>query len=1055
MATLNSVSVSQGSKALRWLSIPMAILLLTAVTVLSLRSQPPAIMGAGVHGTIYAKLEARDLILLPDIRVFLKNMGTGQASGSVTTDIDGRYRIPPQLSGRYQVCWEALGWQPGCDKSPISITDTTQYPEPIGILPDIRPETGGAIPGRVTLKDGTPCTYVNEFLSINQGGRASPIDAHGTELAKSVRTNRSGYFVLTRVPSQTTSILGTCDTGKTTRALAHGALLESVSPMMTVTIANSRPTVMDVVATLGGMGVRMVPSGVTVELKANAKDPDNDKLQFKWVIQDGYGKIESNGSDTTKWETPKAPGRYTAFVLVSDQKGGVTQGSVTLQVGETDLLFSGSVSGSDTPVLRGATVMVNGTPTMTDANGAYSLTIPAIKNNRYVVTVKKAGYAVASRIFDNGVAGIRWHLTRAVTINIDPTKAVKLIDERGLTVRVPSREKRGFITTRMAGATLVIKPNSITNLSGSHATGPLQLSLTTLNLSTDPLPGDYGAIDTSGRETNLLSYGAATIEVRDAAGQLYNLAPGATAQIVLPIHPAQLTNPSTPPPQTIPLWFYDEETGYWKEEGTAKLVGTNYVAELKHFSTVNTDLSKQVASCMRVKVAPGSSLLGLHVRVSSAAFPQTFDLLLDDPINAIFRLIPNTNIQIQVLDSNGNIIPNIEMRDASNNVIPGNTVNSGAALPQGQTLWPPYPYAPCGVEVNLTQTIPNWAGFPNSPFLTFKSEGADADTNAYFNEIDPNHNRTTLGDWWSQNGFDPVTGGNGVRTAYLNNNDLGFGRDMHCIQTGGDVACYVTNYGSHDQNPANADLAQTANKNVAVATVTMEWKAIDGQPANSRIVKFFIYQGGSASGVRLTAADLDGFGAKHAPYLCNNCHGGNYIPNNSLSPTLAEVDTGASFREFDLTSLKYPAANPQAAQEPSFKQLNLIVAASQPASAITDLVNGWYAGNSSTQISTYVPIGWQASPQKQGLYSNVVAKSCRTCHVAQDSISSNSTISWLSYSQFQTKRISIQDYVCGPNKYMPHALITYKNFWLSASPASPQALAAFSAPDWVAFGTCK
>ena len=29
---------------------------------------------------------------------------------------------------------------------------------------------------------------------------------------------------------------------------------------------------------------------------------------------------------------------------------------------------------------------------------------------------------------------------------------------------------------------------------------------------------------------------------------------------------------------------------------------------------------------------------------------------------------------------------------------------------------------------------------------------------------------------------------------YANTIDLGFGRDMHCVQNGADVACYVSNY---------------------------------------------------------------------------------------------------------------------------------------------------------------------------------------------------------------------------------------------------------------------
>jgi hypothetical protein len=34
---------------------------------------------------------------------------------------------------------------------------------------------------------------------------------------------------------------------------------------------------------------------------------------------------------------------------------------------------------------------------------------------------------------------------------------------------------------------------------------------------------------------------------------------------------------------------------------------------------------------------------------------------------------------------------------------------------------------------------------------------------------------------------------------------------------------------------------------------------------------------------------------------------------------------------------------------------------------------------------------------------------------------------------------------------MPHALMTYRNFWLSTGPHRPATLGTFSASDWTAF----
>jgi hypothetical protein len=325
---------------------------------------------------------------------------------------------------------------------------------------------------------------------------------------------------------------------------------------------------------------------------------------------------------------------------------------------------------------------------------------------------------------------------------------------------------------------------------------------------------------------------------------------------------------------------------------------------------------------------------------------------------------------------------------------------------------------------------------------------------------DPNQTRRLI-DWWVTVGFND-DGSGGVRTAYVNNNDLGFGRDMHCLdgidQFGnGTLACYVTNYGKPDQNVKNADLAWrawnkdgTANETVralAVATVCMEYSVVEG--SSTPVVKFFVYHGGDGQGFLQLTANLDGFGDKFVPTLCTECHGGNY------SRPLPSPDLGSSFREFDLASFKYSKLSgaSRAKQEANFATQNFMVQNSNPSEPIQEIIENWYFSNGndgSHQDPNAVPSGWSGHPD---LYLNVVAKSCRTCHVAQSSVSADG-ISWDTYDEFRGDYPFIQDYVCTSNQ-MPQSLITYKNFWLSKNPHRPDTLAKFHASDWTAFGSCK
>lgn len=50
------------------------------------------------------------------------------------------------------------------------------------------------------------------------------------------------------------------------------------------------------------------------------------------------------------------------------------------------------------------------------------------------------------------------------------------------------------------------------------------------------------------------------------------------------------------PPPTIPLWYFDDESGLWVEEGIATLQGDVYVGEVGHFSWHNLDVPAERVS---------------------------------------------------------------------------------------------------------------------------------------------------------------------------------------------------------------------------------------------------------------------------------------------------------------------------------------------------------------------------------------------------------------------------------------------------------------------------
>jgi hypothetical protein len=361
-------------------------------------------------------------------------------------------------------------------------------------------------------------------------------------------------------------------------------------------------------------------------------------------------------------------------------------------------------------------------------------------------------------------------------------------------------------------------------------------------------------------------------------------------------------------------------------------------------------------------------------------------------------------------------------------------------------------------------------------FLAFKGVGDQAQADAYYAAVDPLGNRETLREWWETNGFQfPDVNGSGtldepdfaepptnaVRTSYLNNNDLGSGRDMYFLKRAdGTVAAYVTNYGLFNQDHGNADLA--ASRTDPGATVCMEYSPVEGEPTGTRIVKFFVFagNGNGLNATRQTSADLDGFGAKFVPNLCLNCHGGNYSPPAS-GPSFANIDMGSSFRELDIATYKFPEGRlvANAAEKAAFKQQNLIARGSNDERisvlGIKSLIDGWYVAGTDEQDNSYTPPAWNGAPEN-GLYLDVVRNSCRTCHVALGpGTGSDFDVDWTTYEQLKLRHDFLKNFVLCQSRFMPHAVITYRNFWLSGSPHRPAVLREFEdGAEWAELGPC-
>jgi Carboxypeptidase regulatory-like domain/Immunoglobulin I-set domain len=253
---------------------------------------------------------------------------------------------------------------------------------------------------------------------------------------------------------------------------------------------------------------------------------------------------------------------------------GVTQPPVVVPAPVGTI--SGLVLSSDnaSPIAN-ASVSVGALSTKTAADGSFSIDkVPPA--DRAVVKLEASGYAdglaVVAVTADQTARATARLVRAAASVSIDPTVASN-------------------VTAAGSSARVALSANSLVNAAtGAAVTGAVTASVTAIDPAADPqsMPGDYTTSNTATAE-RIESFGAIKVSLKDASGAKLNLKTGGTATIRIP-----LASRSVNPPASIPLFYLDETTGRWVQEGSATLTGTApnryYEGTVSHFSYWNADI---------------------------------------------------------------------------------------------------------------------------------------------------------------------------------------------------------------------------------------------------------------------------------------------------------------------------------------------------------------------------------------------------------------------------------------------------------------------------------
>lgn len=272
---------------------------------------------------------------------------------------------------------------------------------------------------------------------------------------------------------------------------------------------------------------------------------------------------------------------YLSFIIIivlsACRKDVITSGDIVVFPEPTVFVTSnitGTVVDEDDLPVENATVIIASNSFTTDENGYFNFKNVSLNTRGSLVKVEKQGYFYNAKFVK-------------AELNSENFTKFKLIEKTSI----------GFVSSSIGGdlstsdgATVSLSANSISDQNGNAYSGEVQVFATWLDPTdkslVERMPGDLRAYDIDGEQVQLATFGMIGVELESPSGESLNIINGESATIELPI-PADLLADA---PATIPLWHFDEEVGYWVEDGEAELIGNKYVGTVNHFSFWNCDI---------------------------------------------------------------------------------------------------------------------------------------------------------------------------------------------------------------------------------------------------------------------------------------------------------------------------------------------------------------------------------------------------------------------------------------------------------------------------------
>lgn len=392
---------------------------------------------------------------------------------------------------------------------------------------------------------------------------------------------------------------------------------------------------------------------------------------------------------------------------------------------QDDPELTGLVTDQKGQPVANARIEVNGLETTSLDDGTFRMSVT--ERGPYLLNISHLDFADVSYFSHTLLTEQTWQMVRAQVETVDPKREIVLKDER------PELREKG-----LRGATFSLAPDSLVDPAGKLPEGPLRAAIATLDVANGEGPNSWAVRSDDGREDGyLVSFGAVHILFTDLSGEVkYQLRKGTVGDLALPVIPSMREQgPANP---TARYWYYDTQDGYWKHNGDTFYDRSSdaYVGRVDHLSTINTDIAKfNNAACLKITLDPSVALgLKLRIRYHSLGTPfgQTPTFVMNDTVNAAYRLPANTKVLLELMNAQNQIFGNLIVEDPPGTPLVNTVVNTGPPQPPGSSLWPPPPYTPCKpiklklalpqveIRINELSTDPaNQADNPADDYITW------------------------------------------------------------------------------------------------------------------------------------------------------------------------------------------------------------------------------------------------------------------------------------------------------------------------------------------------